>query len=61
LRGSSDTVVWNPGTDGTRARADFVPGDEVRMVCVEAAVVRPPVTLAPGGQWIGTQIMTAVA
>jgi glucose-6-phosphate 1-epimerase len=59
-RGFPDTVVWNPGAQGTRTRADFADGDEVRMVCVEAAVVRPPVLLASGEQWVGTQRMTAV-
>lgn len=59
-RGFPETVVWNPGADGTRSRADFADGDERHMVCVEAAVVRPPVSLASGEQWIGTQLMTAV-
>ncbi len=59
-RGFSETVVWNPGVDGTRARPDFADGDEHRMVCVEAAVVRPPVQLAPGAQWTGAQVMTAI-
>ena len=59
-RGFPETVVWNPGAEGTRARADFADGEERYMVCVEAAAVRPPVSLAPGEQWSGTQIMTAV-
>ena len=59
-RGFPDTVVWNPGAEGTRTRADFADGDEVHLVCVEAAVVRPPVLLASGEQWVGTQLMTAV-
>lgn len=58
-RGLPETVVWNPGAEGTRSRADFADGEEHRMVCVEAAVVRPPVVLAPGEQWVGTQLMTA--
>ncbi len=59
-RGFSDTVVWNPGAEGTRTRADFADGEERHMVCVEAAVVRPPVLLSLGEQWVGTQLMTAV-
>ena len=59
-RGFPETVVWNPGAEGTRTRADFADGEELHMVCVEAAVVRPPVLLASGEQWIGTQLMTAV-
>ncbi len=59
-RGFPETVVWNPGAEGTRTRADFADGEELHMVCVEAAVVRPPVLLASGEQWVGTQLMTAV-
>ncbi|WP_411279032.1 D-hexose-6-phosphate mutarotase [Gemmatimonas sp.] len=58
-RGFPETVVWNPGAEGTRTRADFADGEELHMVCVEAAVVRPPVLLMTGEQWIGTQVMTA--
>ena len=59
-RGFPETVVWNPGAEGTRTRSDFADGEERYMVCVEAAAVRPPVSLAPGEHWSGTQIMTAV-
>lgn len=59
-RGFPDAVVWNPGPAGTSSRADFVPGDERAMLCVEAAAVGRPITLAPGERWTGTQIMTAV-
>lgn len=59
-RGFTETVVWNPGAEGTRTRADFAEGEEMKMVCVEAAVVRPPVLLTPGEHWIGMQTMTAV-
>ncbi len=57
--GFTDAVVWNPGTAGTASREDFQPGDERHMVCVEAAVIRPGVTLAPGAAWAGTQRMVA--
>jgi glucose-6-phosphate 1-epimerase len=56
-RGFPEAVVWNPGFDGTRSRADFEAGEELRMVCVEAATVRPAVTLAPGATWTGVQRM----
>ncbi len=59
-RGFPESVVWNPGAEGTRMRTDFADGEELQMVCVEAAVVRPPVLLASGEQWTGTQLMTAV-
>ncbi|QTD46081.1 D-hexose-6-phosphate mutarotase [Ottowia testudinis] len=51
-----DVVVWNPGPD---AGIVDLPGDEWRrFVCVEAAAVERPVTLAPGAEWIGWQAMT---
>mgnify|MGYP000048560620 CR=1 FL=1 len=59
-RGFPDAVVWNPGASGTRGRADFEPGDEHHMLCVEAAAVQRPIVLASGARWEGTQIMTAV-
>jgi glucose-6-phosphate 1-epimerase len=55
-----ECVVWNPGAEGTTSRADFAAGEEVSMVCVEAAVVRPAVTLAPGESWTGVQLMAAL-
>ena len=51
-----DVVVWNPGPD---AGVADLPGDEWRQfVCVEAAAVELPVTLAPGAEWIGWQAIT---
>lgn len=58
--GFPECVVWNPGAEGTRTRPDFVEGEEVQMVCVEAAVVRPAVSLAPGESWTGVQVMEAI-
>ncbi len=59
-RGFPDAVVWNPGPAGTASRVDFASGEEREMLCVEAGAIGRPVTLAPGAQWTGTQIMTAV-
>lgn len=59
--GFPEAVVWNPGAAGTSSRRDFQPGDEHAMLCVEAAVVHTPVTLAPGEQWTGVQRMHAGA
>lgn len=59
MEGFTDVVVWNPGVDGVRAKTDFAAGDEQHMLCVEAAVARPAVTLAPGATWTGVQRMTA--
>jgi glucose-6-phosphate 1-epimerase len=57
--GFSDAVVWNPGAAGTSSRRDFAPGDERHMLCVEAAQVRTPITLAPAARWNGLQRMIA--
>ena len=57
--GFADAVVWNPGAAGTSSRRDFAPGDEHHLLCVEAAQVRSPITLAPGARWSGMQRMIA--
>ena len=55
--GFTDAVVWNPGPD---ARLDDMPPDDwQRMLCVEAARVIEPVTLAPGEEWVGMQTLVA--
>jgi len=54
-----DAVIWNPGRERAAALDDLEPGDERRFVCVEAAAVQTPVTLAPGRTWSGTQTLTA--
>lgn len=59
--GFPDAVLWNPGVEAAAQRSDFAPGDERGMVCLEAALICTPQELAPGAQWTGTQIMTAVA
>ncbi len=59
--GFPDAVVWNPGATITASKRDFEPGDEARMVCVEAAVIGTPVVLAPGASWAGRQRMVAIA
>jgi glucose-6-phosphate 1-epimerase len=50
-----DAVVWNPGATKAAALPDMEPGGERRMVCVEAAAVQQPVTVAAGARWSGTQ------
>ena len=53
--GFGDWVVWNPGPELTKQLADMEPEGYRRMLCVEAALVRAPQTLAPGTTWVGTQ------
>jgi glucose-6-phosphate 1-epimerase len=57
--GFRDAVVWNPGRERAATLHDLEPGDERRFVCIEAAAVQTPVTLAAGELWAGTQTLTA--
>lgn len=50
----SDTVVWNPHAK-CAGLADMEADGWRRMLCVEAARVFDPVTLAPGASWQGWQ------
>lgn len=52
------TVVWNPGADKCATLADMPPDGWQRMLCVEAAQVYAPITLAPGDFWQGAQRLT---
>lgn len=58
--GFPDVVVWNPGAEKAVAMSDLAPGDERQFVCIEAAAVASPVTLAPGEVWEGSQILRVV-
>lgn len=49
------TVVWNPGADKCATLADMPPEGWQRMLCVEAAQVYEPITIAPGDFWQGAQ------
>jgi glucose-6-phosphate 1-epimerase len=60
-RGFEDVVVWNPWREGAAELGDLPDGDWRHMLCVEAAQVARPVTLAPGERWEGTQQLTASA
>jgi glucose-6-phosphate 1-epimerase len=55
----ADMVLWNPGAAATRGLADMEPHGERAMMCIEAAVVQRPITLASGGRWTGTQTLDA--
>ena len=51
----ADTVVWNPGASKCAAMADMPDTGYQHMLCIEAAQVNTPITLAAGAQWIGWQ------
>jgi glucose-6-phosphate 1-epimerase len=53
--GFRDVVVWNPWADRARALPDMGDDEYLQMLCVEAAQVGTPVTLAPGESWTGAQ------
>lgn len=54
-----DTVVWNPGPQRGATLGDLEPDGYLRMLCVEAAVSRAPVAIAPGARWQGSQALLA--
>jgi glucose-6-phosphate 1-epimerase len=53
--GFDDVVVWNPGPARAAALADLPDDDWLQMLCVEAAQIGRPVTLAPGQEWVARQ------
>jgi len=53
--GFEDVVVWNPGPDKAAAMADLPDDDWLRLLCIEAATIGRPVTLAPGQEWVARQ------
>lgn len=56
-KGFEDVVVWNPGAEATKQLADMADDDYRKMLCVEAALIDKPMTLAPGETWSGSQIL----
>lgn len=53
--GFDDVVLWNPGPVKAAAMADLPDDDWLQMLCVEAAQIGTPVTLAPGQEWVARQ------
>lgn len=56
----ADTVVWNPGAAKCAAMADMPDAGYEQMLCVEAAQVNTPITLASGEQWTGWQRISVI-
>ncbi len=54
----ADLVVWNPGT--AHGLADLPDDASACFLCVEAAQLRTPVTLAVGEEWAGRQSLLAL-
>ncbi len=55
--GFPDCVIWNPGETLAATLHDLEPGGYQRFVCVEAAIFKSPVTLAPQDTWRGGQVL----
>jgi len=58
--GFPDVVVWNPWEHLTKTLSDMAPTAFRRMLCIEAAAARNPVTIEPGGEWWGRQTLVAM-
>ena len=54
MDGFEDAVVWNPGHEKAAGLSDLAPGEVGRFVCVEAARIGRPISVAPGAFWEGT-------
>lgn len=61
MREFPDVVLWNPGRKRAATLSDMEPDGERSMLCVEAAAVQTPITLATGGRWHGSQTLDAAA
>lgn len=60
MEGFKDAVIWNPWARKCALLPDMPDDDFRRMLCIEAAAIGKPVTLAPAGTWLGRQILSAV-
>ncbi|KAL8168065.1 hypothetical protein V2J09_009564 [Rumex salicifolius] len=58
--GLPDAVVWNPWDKKAKAIADFGDKQYRNMLCVQAAAIEKPITLKPGQEWRGRQILSVV-
>jgi glucose-6-phosphate 1-epimerase len=52
-----DVVVWNPWVERCAQLTDMPPDDWRQMLCIEAAAVDKPVSVAPGEEWYGRQTL----
>jgi len=57
--GFPEAVIWNPGPSLGAKMRDLEPEGYRRFVCVEAAAIGRPITLAPGESWQGSQTLKA--
>ncbi|WP_394788262.1 D-hexose-6-phosphate mutarotase [Rhodoferax sp.] len=55
-----NTVVWNPGAARCATIADLPADGYLQMLCVEAAQIDTPATVAVGARWTGWQQLTVL-
>ncbi len=53
--GFHDAVVWNPGSAKCAALPDMPVDGYREMLCIEAAAIGTPVSLAAGAEWVARQ------
>lgn len=53
-----DAVIWNPGATKAAQMSDLPAQGWRQMLCVEAARVCQPKTLAPGEEWVARQSLS---
>lgn len=58
--GFQDMVIWNPGPEKAADLKDLPDDDWKKFVCLEAALIDPPISLPPGESWRGAQILHAL-
>ena len=58
--GFTDVVVWNPGAEGAQGLRDMGDNEYPNMLCIEAAIVDKPITLAAGESWSGVQAVEVI-
>ena len=54
----ANSVVWNPGESKCATMVDMPSSGFAQMLCVEAAQVFEPISVAVGDQWVGWQRLT---
>jgi len=57
--GFPDYVIWNPWKAKCNALSDMAIDAYRHMLCVEAAAIGRPITLAHGEHWVGSQSLVA--
>jgi glucose-6-phosphate 1-epimerase len=58
--GFADVVVWNPWENGCEKIADLMLDSYRHFICIEAATIEHPVSLAPKARWSGAQHLECV-